>query len=211
MNEEEIAKKLGMKTPYFYRIENRDYEKLQTMINKGKVAANSFVYDVEEKQLIYVNADKTWNYIGDVDRQFISLTGTHDSPIRIGNLYDGLYIIQGDYSIKHMDVDYVAKAPIMVAVEVEESVPPIVHATVYTCNGSVIYKIGEDATVVDKMVTEETIIGVVNEVVEEQVTEITEEIVPSIVEESMEPASDQAIDDMIDSLFPDGPQPNGGD
>ena len=211
MNEEEIAKKLGLKIPYFYRIENGDYEKLQSMIEKGKVSPNSYVYDTEKKQLIYVNNDQTWNYIGNVDTGFISLTGTIEVPVQIDNLTDGLYIISGNYTIKHMDVDFVAKAPIMVAVEIEEVVPQIVHATIYTSNGCVIYKIGDDTTVVDKMVTEETIIGVVNEVVEEQVTDLVEEIVPTVVEESVEPATDQEIDDMIDSLFPDGPQPNGGE
>lgn len=208
MNEEEITKKLGLKIPYFYRLENGDYEKLQTQITKGKVAPNGYVYDVETKKLIHINPDKTWNFIGgDAEQIFTQLTGTPDSPVRIGNLYDGAYIVNGNYTIKHVDTDFYAKAPVMVLVEVDSENPATVEAAVYSNSGCVVYKIEDDKTTIDKMVTEEVVAEVVSEVVEDQVQELVEEIVPEVVEDQVQPATDQEIDDMIDHLFPDPPQP----
>ena len=208
MNEEEITKKLGLKIPYFYRLENRDYEKLQAQIIKGKVAPNGYVYDVETKKLIHINSDKTWNFIGgDAEQAFTQLAGTLDSPIRIDTLADGAYVVSGNYTIKNVDTDFYAKAPVMVLVEIDSENPTITHAAIYSNSGCVIYNIGDESTKIDKMVTEEVVTEVVQEVVEDQVQEIVEEIVPEVVEDQVQPATDQEIDDMIDHLFPDPPQP----
>ena len=207
---EETAVKLGLRMPNFYRTDG-NYERLQMFIDNGTVTQNSYVYDSSTKKLIHVNTDKTWNFIGgDAELVFTSLTGTSEAPIHIDTLMDGMYIVQGNYIIKNTDTDFYAKAPVMVLIEVDAEDPTIIHATIYTSNGCTMYKIESDKTTIDKLVTEETVIGVVNEVVEEQVTEIVEETLPEVLDDNIRPASDQEIDDMIDHIF-DNMNNGGGD
>lgn len=204
MNEEEITKKLGLKIPYFYRLENGDYEKLQTQINKGKVAPNGYVYDVETKKLIHINSDKTWDFIGGV---FTQLTGTQENPIKIDSLSDGAYTISGNYTIKNVDTDFNAKAPVVVLIETYDNSPAFTKAAVYSNSGCIIYDIKDNNTKINKMVTEEVAAEIASGVVEETVPSIIEDSVPSIIDDQIQPATDQEIDDMIDHLFPDPPQP----
>ena len=204
--------KLGMRIPNFYRT-NGNYVKLQKLIDNGTITPNSYVYDTMAKQLIYVKNDKTYDTIGGASHQFNTLTGTTENPIVIGTLTDGIYVLYGHYVIDHTDVDYNAKAPIMVFVETDSQDSTIVYATIYTSNGCTMYKIESDKTTINRLVTEETVTNIVNEVVEEQVPEIVEEVVPSVIEENIEPVPDQEVDDYMDDLlarlFPEIPQGGG--
>lgn len=202
--------RLGLKMPNFYRT-NGNYEKLQLEIDRGRVLPNSYVYDSSSKKLIFVNDDKTYNFIGgDADQMIATLIGTPENPVQIATLFDGIYIVQGNYEIRNTDVEHIATAPIMVFVEADSENSNVVHATVYTSNGFTIYSIGADSTTIDRMITEETVAEIVSEVIGEQITEAVEDTLPEVLDDNIRPASDQEIDDMIDDLFPDVPTGGGG-
>ena len=196
----------GLKMPKFYRT-NGNYDKLQKFINAGEIRPNDYVYDSSTKKLIHINDDKTYNFIG--GHLFTTIIGTTGDPVHISDLEDGMYIIQGNYEIANTEVDYCAKAPILVLAERDYEDPTIIHATIYTSSGCTMYKIEEDKTTIDRLVTEETVVGVVSTVVEEQVPDLVEEIMPTVIDDNIRPATDDEIDDMIEHMFPD--TLNGGD
>ena len=188
-----------MKDMNFARIKDGNYEKFQALLDNNMIPWPCYVYDELAKKLIWVNKDKTWNYIGAEEQTFTILEGTSEVPVRIEELTDGMYIIKGAYRIKNTDVEYNAKSPIMALVEVSGGV---VNATIYTSNGSTIYKIEGDTTTIDKTVTEQTVVGVVQTQVQEQVPGIIQEVAPEIIESNITTATDEQIDEIIDNLFP---------
>lgn len=200
--------KMGLRIPNFYRLKDGDYSKLQLEIERGRVLPNSYVYDISFHRLIFINDDKSYNFItgGESgDQIFTTLTGTTTSPIELEALGNGMFIVQGNYSIKNTDVDHVAKTPIMMLAEVDAEDSNIRNVSVYTSNGCTVYKIEPEKTTINKMVTEQTVMEVVQDTVGEQIQEVVEEK----IEDNIRPATDDEINEVIDSLFPDNPQ--GGD
>lgn len=186
-----------MKDMNFARIKGGNYDKFQEALDNDKLPFPCYVYDELARKLIWINEDKTWNYID--EQPYKSLVGTQENPVDIGSLNDGMYIIQGNYSIKNTDIDYVAKYPIMISVE--KGTEDSVHVSVYSGNGCMTYNITGETTTMDKLATETVVISTVNTAIEEQVPGIIEDSVPSVISDNIRPATDNEIEDLIDSLF----------
>lgn len=180
------------KIPEFYCLSGGDYEKLQKLINKDVIKNPSYVYDEASERLIWINEDKTYNFIKADNEAFVTITGTEASPVLIHTLNDGVYYVVGYYKVKGVEGNLYTPTATMFAIGRDQL--GIVTAIHYGGTGVTVYEIGNETTNTSQMVTDDDL----------------QETIVSEIETQIQPATDKEIDDLIDQLFPDN-NGNGGD